>query len=68
MIWHLIIAAVQSLLLCRYGISECSRQDDKETVKLSHRHGNYAILCLCKSQWICKLDFMEAKDGKRMFA
>ena len=29
---------------------------------------NYAILCLCKSQWICKLDFMEAKDGKRMFA
>ena len=37
----------------------------KEAVKLSHRHGNYAILCLCKSKWICKLDFMEAKGWKK---
>ena len=57
-----------SYLLLSGGADGKNEFISKEAVKLSHRHGNYAILCLCKSKGICKLDFMEVKDGKRMFA
>lgn len=57
-----------SYLLLSGGADGKNEFISKEAVKLSHRHGNYAILCLCKSKGICKVDFMEVKDGKRMFA
>ena len=61
-------ATILTYLLLSGGADGKNEFISKEAVKLSHRHGNYAILCLCKSKGICKLDFMEVKDGKRMFA